>query len=143
MGRRAIVRSWQVQAVTLLLDTHVFVWWLHGDERLRPRIRDVIEQNRGDTYVSAISAYEMAQKYRLGKWPEVAPFMEGFERLAAAANLSILNIAPLHAIRAGLIPGKHRDPFDRMLVAQATIEGLRIVSSDRGLKLLGVEPLWG
>jgi PIN domain nuclease of toxin-antitoxin system len=129
--------------VTLLLDTHVFVWWLRGDTRLRPRVRDIIEQNESETYVSAISAYEMSQKYRLGKWPEVAPFMEGFERWADAANLSILNLTSLHAIRAGLIPGAHRDPFDRMLVAQANIEGLRIVSSDEGLRLLGAEPVWG
>ena len=128
--------------MTLLLDTHVFVWWLWGDQRIRPRVREMIEQNRGETYVSAISAYEMSQKYRLGKWPEGAPFMEGFERLAAAANLSILNVTPLHAIRAGLILGAHRDPFDRMMVAQAMVEGLRIVSSDRGLRMLGVEPVW-
>jgi PIN domain nuclease of toxin-antitoxin system len=128
--------------VTLLLDTHVFVWWLRGDTRLHPRIRDIIEQNEGETYVSAISAYEMSQKYRLGKWPEVAPFMEGFERWAAAANLSILNLTSLHAIRAGLIPGAHRDPFDRMLVAQANVEGLRVVSSDEGLRLLGADPMW-
>lgn len=129
--------------MTLLLDTHVFVWWLWGDQRIRPRVREIIEQNRGETYVSAISAYEMSQKHRLGKWPEVAPFMEGFERLAAAANLSILNVTPLHAIRAGLIPGAHRDPFDRMMVAQAMVEALRIVSSDRRLRILGVEPVWG
>lgn len=129
--------------MTLLLDTHVFVWWLLGDKRIRPRLREMIEQNQGETHVSAISAYEMSQKYRLGKWPEVAPFMEGFERLAAAANLSILYVTPLHAIRAGLIPGAHRDPFDRMMVAQAMVEGLRIVSSDKGLKMLGAEPVWG
>jgi PIN domain nuclease of toxin-antitoxin system len=128
--------------VTLLLDTHVFVWWLRGEGRFRPSVRELLEQNEGDTYVSAISAYEMSQKHRLGKWPEVAPFILGFERLAAAANLSILNVTPLHAIRAGMIPGPHRDPIDRMLVAQATVEGLRIVSSDRGLRTLGVEPLW-
>lgn len=129
--------------MTLLLDTNVFVWWLRGEPRIGPRLRERIEQNRGETYVSAISAYEMSQKFRLGKWPEVAPFMEGFEELAVAANLSILNVTPRHALRAGLLPGEHRDPFDRMLVAQAMVEGLRIVSSDRGLRALGVEPVWG
>lgn len=84
----------------------------------------------------------MAQKHRLGKWPEVAPFITGFERLARDARFLLLNITPLHAIRAGLLPGAHRDPFDRMLVAQGEVEGLRIVSGDEGLKLLGVEPVW-
>jgi PIN domain nuclease of toxin-antitoxin system len=128
--------------LTLLLDTHAFVWWLWGDQRVRAPVREMIEQNRGETHVSAISAYEMSQKYRLGKWPEVAPFVEGFERLAAAANLSILHVTPLHAVRAGLIPGAHRDPFDRILAAQAAVEGLRIVSSDKGLKMLGADPVW-
>lgn len=129
--------------MTLLLDTNAFVWWLRGEPRISPRLRATIEQNPGETYVSAISAYEMSQKYRLGKWPEVAPFMEGFEALAAAANLSILNVTARHALRAGLLPGDHRDPFDRMLVAQAMVEGLRLVSSDRGLGRLGVEVVWG
>ncbi|UIJ73723.1 type II toxin-antitoxin system VapC family toxin [Aurantimonas sp. HBX-1] len=128
--------------MTLLLDTHVFVWWLRGDARLRPRVRTIIEENDGITFVSAVSGYEMSQKYRLGKWPEVAPFMEGFERLAATANIEILTITALHAVRAGLLPGTHRDPFDRMLAAQATIEGLRIVSGDEGLRNLGVKPIW-
>lgn len=128
--------------MTLLLDTNVFVWWLRGEARLRPRVREILERHEGDIFVSAISAYEMSQKHRLGKWPEVAPFMEGFERLAAVANLSILNVTPIHAIRAGMIPGTHLDPFDRMLAAQAIVEGLRIVSSDRELRMLGVEPLW-
>ena len=142
MGRRGIARPRHFHSVTLLLDTHVFVWWLRGDQRLRPRIRDIIEQNESATYVSAISGYEMSQKARLGKWPEVAPFMEGFERLADRANIPILAVTALHAVRAGLLPGTHRDPFDRMLAAQATIEGLRIVSGDAGLRSLGVEPVW-
>lgn len=129
--------------MSLLLDTHVFAWLFLDDPRLPARLRGFIETYEAGIHVSAISAYEMAQKYQLGKWPEIAPFMDGFERLAHDAHLSVLDITPLHAIRAGLFPGTHRDPFDRMLVAQAMAEGLRIVSSDKGLRLLGVEPLWG
>lgn len=129
--------------MTLLLDTHVFFWWLQGDARLRPRVREIVEANEGETYVSAISAYEMSQKYRLGKWPEVGPYLEGFERWAAATNISILNVTPRHAIRAGLLAGGHRDPFDRMLVAQAMVEGLALVSKDGSLKGMGAEVVWG
>lgn len=129
--------------MSLLLDTHTFVWLFLGDERLPLRMRAFIERYEAEICVSAVSAYEMAQKYRLGKWPEVAPFMDDFERLALEAHFTVLNITPLHAIRAGLIPGVHRDPFDRLLVAQAMVERLRIVSSDEGLRLLGAEPVWG
>ena len=129
--------------MTLLLDTHVFFWWLKGDARLKPRVRDIVEGSEGVTYVSAISAYEMSQKYRLGKWPEVGPYLEGFERWAAAANIAILNVTPRHAIRAGLLPGAHRDPFDRVLVAQAMVEGLALVSKDGRLEGMGAEVVWG
>jgi len=129
--------------VTLLLDTHVFFWWLKGDPRLRPRVREIVEGNEGGTYVSAISASEMSQKHRLGKWPEVGPYLEGFDRWAEATNISILNVTPRHAIRAGLLPGAHRDPFDRVLVAQAMVEGLALVSKDGRLKGMGAEVVWG
>jgi PIN domain nuclease of toxin-antitoxin system len=116
---------------------------LQGDARLRPRVREILERNEGETYVSAISAYEMSQKYRLGKWPEVEPYLEGLERWAAATNISILNVTPRHAIRAGLLAGAHRDPFDRMLVAQAMVEGLSLVSKDGWLRGMGAEVVWG
>jgi len=109
----------------------------------QPRVRDIVERNEGATYVSAISAYEMSQKHRLGKWPEVGPYLEGFERWAAATNISILNVTPRHAIRAGLLPAAHRDPFDRMLVAQAMVEGLALVSKDGRLKGMGAQVVWG
>jgi len=129
--------------VSLLLDTHVFFWWLKGDARLIPNVRGIIERNEAETYVSAISAYEMSQKYRLEKWPEVGPYLEGFEHWAAQANISILNVKPSHAIRAGLLAGEHRDPFDRMLVAQAMVEGLTLISRDRWLRGLGAQVVWG
>lgn len=128
--------------MSLLLDTHVFAWLFLGDPRLPRRLRDHIEIYEAEIYVSAISAYEMAQKHRLGKWPEVAPLMAGFERLVEEAYFLVLNVTPPHAIHAGLLSGAHRDPFDRMLVAQATIEGLRIVSGDEAMRSLGVEPIW-
>lgn len=129
--------------MTLLLDTHTVAWWFFGDKRLSPKVREMIERNEGSTFVSAVSAFEMAQKYRLGKWPQIAPLMDGFDRLAGEHGMLTLPMTPAHAVRAGLLPGPHRDPFDRMLVAQALIEGLGIVSRDKGLRDLGVEPVWG
>jgi PIN domain nuclease of toxin-antitoxin system len=128
--------------MSLLLDTHAFAWLFLGDSRLPLRLRAFLEAYESDIYVSAISAYEMAQKHRLGNWAEVAPLIDGFDRLVHDAHFAVLNVTPRHAIRAGLMPGEHRDPFDRMLVAQAAVEGLRIVSGDKDLKLLGAEPVW-
>lgn len=129
--------------MSLLLDTHTFAWLFLGDPRLPPRVRTFVERYEADIHVSAVSEYEMAQKYRLGRWPGIASLIEGFERLTRAAEFSVLNITPQHAAHAGLMPGEHRDPFDRMLVAQSAIEGLQIVSNDKALRLLGAEPMWG
>lgn len=128
--------------MTLLLDTHTFVWWLAGDKRITPRLRHVIEQNSGETFVSAISAYEMSQKNRLGKWPEIEPVLKSFESLAAVANISLLDITPRHAIFAGQIAGRHRDPFDRILAAQARLEGMIFISTDKEIEALGVKAVW-
>jgi PIN domain nuclease of toxin-antitoxin system len=129
--------------VSLLLDTHTLAWWFYGSQKFPKQVRDRIERHDGPVYASAVSALEMAQKHRTGKWPEVAPLMEGFERLTILAGMQILALTPRHAIRAGLFPGPHRDPFDRLLAAQAIVEGLRIVSPDEKLKAFGVEPWWG
>jgi PIN domain nuclease of toxin-antitoxin system len=128
--------------VSLLLDTHVFAWLFLGDPRLPPRLRTFIEAYDETIYVSAITVYEMAQKLRLGNWAEVGPLVDSFDKLVQDAYFATLNVTSHHAVRAGLISGPHRDPFDRILVAQATIEGLQIVSADRNLKLLGAEPIW-
>jgi PIN domain nuclease of toxin-antitoxin system len=129
--------------VSLLLDTHTLAWWFYGSPKFPAQVRERIERHEGPVFASAVTAFEMAQKHRLGKWPEVAPLMEGFERLTGIAGMQILPLMPRHAIRAGLFPGPHRDPFDRLLVAQAIVEGLLIVSRDAGLRAFGVEPLWG
>jgi PIN domain nuclease of toxin-antitoxin system len=128
--------------LSLLLDTHVFAWLFLDDPRLPKRISALLEAYESDIYVSAISGYEMAQKLRLGKWAEARPLVEHFNRLTLEAHFLMLDVTPQHAIRAGLIPGKHRDPFDRMLVAQSMIEGLRLISADHGLNRLGVRPVW-
>ena len=128
--------------MTLLLDTHAIAWWFFGDRRFAPGVRDLIERNTGAIYVSAVSAFEMAQKFRAGKWPEIVPLIEGFDRLIKAADFKTLDLTPQHAIRAWLLPGDHRDPFDRLLAAQALIEGLRVVSRDKELRVFGVEPIW-
>lgn len=125
----------------LLLDTHVLAWWVFDDSRLPPTIRELIGIS-DEVFVSAVSAYEICRKYHLGKWPEAKPLVDGFERIVATESFSILNLTALHAINAGKLPAEHRDPFDRLIAAQATTEGMGLVSSDKLLRYLGLEPIW-
>lgn len=128
--------------MSFLLDTHTFAWFCRG-EVLSPGLRGFIEDYEADILVSAISAYEMALKYRLGVWPDAGPLVENFESLMEEAHFKALPVTARHAIRAGSLPAIHRDPFDRIIAAQAMAEGLRVVSKDRELKRLGAEVMWG
>ena len=125
----------------LLLDTHALLWWALDDSALSERARDAIADAEATVYVSAASAWELATKVRLGKLP-------GAERLAAelGAYVTRQDFTPLpitleHGQRAGSLPGPHRDPFDRMLVAQAQLEGLMIVTHDPDIERYAVPPL--
>jgi PIN domain nuclease of toxin-antitoxin system len=128
--------------VRYLLDTHTLYWWLYFPELLPPTIRQTLADPDMEAFVSAVSAYEMSYKHHRGKWPEIAALVNAFEEVVTAERFALLPLSARHASRAGEYPTEHRDPFDRMLVAQTTIEGLQIVSRDKGLKLLGAEPLW-
>ncbi len=125
-----------------LLDTHAFLWWLADSGRLSNPARRMIADEGNDILVSAASAWEITTKYRLGKLPEgaVAAFdvvgniaRQGFREL-------MINVAD--AERAGLLPGPHRDPFDRMLIAQALARDLVVVSADAVFDRYGVNRLW-
>ncbi|MEX6507659.1 type II toxin-antitoxin system VapC family toxin [Jiella sp. M17.18] len=126
----------------LLLDTHALSWWLFGNRRLPPRVAQLIGGEAEEVFVSAVSAFELATKYRLGKWPEARTLVEGFEALVGAQDFKILPITARHGLHAGLLAGDHRDPFDRLLAAQASLEGLTLVSIDRAFRSLGVSALW-
>lgn len=114
----------------LLLDTHILLWWLDGDRRLRKADRDKIADAATEICVSAASAYEVAFKATLGRldWDvdalRVAVGLEGF---------TILDVNWKHFVQAGHLPLDHRDPFDRILAAQAIIERIPIVTTDQKL----------
>jgi PIN domain nuclease of toxin-antitoxin system len=111
--------------VKLLLDTQVMLWWLLGDSRLRQETRDLMGTSA--CVVSVASIWEVAIKHRLGKLA-VDPASFRDESLAAGATLLAINDA--HVIETARLPGIHSDPFDRLIIAQARIEGLVAVSSD-------------
>jgi PIN domain nuclease of toxin-antitoxin system len=111
--------------VKLLLDTQIMLWWLLGDSRLRQETRDLMGTSA--CVVSVASIWEVAIKHRLGKLA-VDPASFRDESLAAGATLLAINDA--HVIETARLPGIHSDPFDRLIIAQARIEGLVAVSSD-------------
>ena len=128
--------------VRLLLDTHVVFWTLMKVPMLSEKARQALEDDRNTIYVSVATAWEIAIKVGLGKWPEATPLIEGFEQALADAQFELLQISLEHARSSGLMQGSHRDPFDRLLVAQASVEDLTLVTSDAKVRLMGVPCLW-
>lgn len=121
----------------LLLDTHIVIWWFNGDERLGQQARAEIGNSQNEVYVSAASVWEMAIKKQLGKLD--AP--DDIEQRVELAGFSKLAISMFHAQEAGTLPNHHKDPFDRMLIAQAQITGLIILTKDEHFPKYGVRLL--
>ena len=121
----------------LLLDTHVFLWWRGEPSRLSPDVRSAIA-TADIVFVSAASAWEAAIKVSLGRLELPATFEEG----VLASGFEKLLITFSHAEQAARLPHHHRDPFDRMLIAQAQAEGLVLVTHDGILEAYDVEILW-
>jgi PIN domain nuclease of toxin-antitoxin system len=128
--------------VRLLLDTHAFLWWLDGDRRLSPRPRRLIADEVNAVLVSAASAWEITTKARLGKLPGARDVAADVVGCIANQGFVPLDITVLHAQRAGGLAGEHRDPFDRMLIAQAQLEDVAIVSDDAVFDRYGVRRVW-
>ena len=126
----------------LLLDTHTLLWWLQGDPALPLRARKSISSRSHTIYVSAASAWEIATKFRIGKLPQGAELASRFESVIASESFESLPISSSHGVRAGKLPGPHRDPFDRMLIAQAQTEDLILVSNDRIFDEYKLQRLW-
>ena len=126
----------------LLLDTHALLWWLEGDRRLSRRARTAIGDEGNLIMVSAASASEITTKARLGKLPGALEVAADVAGCVTGQGFLALDITILHAQRAGRMPGEHRDPFDRMLIAQAQIEDLPVVTDDAVFDAFGVTRFW-
>lgn len=125
-----------------LLDTHALIWWWLGDPALSARAGRIMSERPGPIHVSAVSGIEVALKVRAGKLPALAEPVLGFDANVVEDGFRHLDIRHDHAVRAGLMPGEPRDPFDRILAAQALIEGLTVVTRDPALAALGCEVVW-
>jgi PIN domain nuclease of toxin-antitoxin system len=128
--------------VRVLLDTHTLIWWMTSDSHLSQPARVLIEEKTNSSLVSAVCAWEIATKVRLGKLPVAENLVQDFVTDLARQRIEILPVTADHGIRAGLLPGPHQDPFDRMLIAQALAENIPIVSNDHALDGYGARRLW-
>jgi PIN domain nuclease of toxin-antitoxin system len=125
-----------------LLDTHVLLWWLFDVHRLTVLARSIIQNPANTILVSSASGWEISTKYRLGKLPQAEEAVSNLPSLLQRARMDVLPISIEHALAAGALPGPHRDPFDRMLIAQGQIEKLSIVTSDAAFKQYSVTLIW-
>jgi PIN domain nuclease of toxin-antitoxin system len=128
--------------VKYLLDTHTLLWWLVDDPALSATAKEAIANERHAILVSAASAWEIATKHRLGKLPIAAELIPRFNELVTADGFEHLPVTHLHAVRAGSYPQDHRDPFDRMLAAQSSLESATLISRDPVFALFDTRVLW-
>jgi PIN domain nuclease of toxin-antitoxin system len=126
----------------LLLDTHAFLWWVTDDAKLSSRARAAVAADDGECLVSVASAWEMAIKVSLGKLSVVGPLERFLPEQLALNRFGVLHVELGHVARVARLPFHHRDPFDRLLAAQALEEELSVVSADAVFRRYGVRRIW-
>lgn len=125
-----------------LLDTHALLWWLSDDDQLSPEARDIISNRDNEIYVSAASAWEIATKFSKGRLPTASLILPDFLGIVNQEGFLELPINSAHMVRSAMLPGEHRDPFDRILAAQAIIENMALISIDEKIPSLGILTRW-
>ena len=118
-----------------LIDTHILLWWIFNDPKLNRNSREIIQNPSNKILVSSASAWEIATKYRIGKLPEAKKLLEDYDNILHKARFSQLSITTVHALRAGLLPIQHRDPFDRMIIAQSELEKIPVITYDTAFEI--------
>jgi PIN domain nuclease of toxin-antitoxin system len=131
-----------VVQLRVLLDSHTLLWWILDYPALTPVAREAISGTDNTVLVSAASAWELAIKFRAGRLPEAGDLVSNFPTEIVQEGFQLLPISAEHGIRAGLLPGPHKDPFDRMLIAQSHAEDIPIVSNEAVFDTYGVRRLW-
>ena len=126
----------------VLLDTHAVLWWILGNPRLSKDASEILSHRDTTIIVSAISGHEISTKHRLGKLPVPARLAENLDAIVVENGWQPLSLTIAHAQLAGRLQGSHRDPFDRMLAAQALIEDVPLVTNDPAFLTFGVKVIW-
>ena len=125
-----------------LLDSHAWLWWATGDARLSAAARAVLVDAEADVVLSAATVWELGIKHSLGRLRTAVPFHHLLVEEPRRRGLRPLPVTHAHAAHASELPLLHRDPFDRMLVAQAELEGLTLVTRDAQVRAYAVPTLW-
>lgn len=125
-----------------LLDTHALLWWLAADPALSPTAAKLISDPANIMLVSAASAWEVATKVRIGRLPTAVQLVADFEGWLKREGFEPLAVSVDHGIRAGQLPGPHKDPFDRMLIAQSLAENIPLVSNETLFDSYAVRRVW-
>ena len=126
----------------LLLDTHTLIWWIAATDRLGETVDRLLQDPDNDVQVSVVSAWEIAVKVQRGKLQFDGAFLDAFDARVAQLGWRTLPILTAHAIAAARLPGSHKDPFDRLIAAQARLEGLTVATVDRDIAALGATVIW-
>jgi PIN domain nuclease of toxin-antitoxin system len=126
----------------VLVDTHALVWWVTDNANLSPRSRVLFADDDNEILVSAAVAWELATKARSGKWPEAHAIAMQISSVIDENRFTPLSITVEHARVAGLFVWQHRDPFDRMLAAQAQTEGIPLLGADPVFSSFGTSVIW-
>ena len=125
-----------------LLDTHSLIWFISGDSQLGVRARQLIDNEENELYVNIASLWEIAIKFSIGKLNLEQPFEEMFPEQLEKNSIEILGITVDHLKVAAILPFHHRDPFDRLIIAQAKVGGLPIISVDEVFDDYGMGREW-
>ncbi|MCL6564537.1 MAG: type II toxin-antitoxin system VapC family toxin [Firmicutes bacterium] len=128
--------------VKVLLDTHVFLWAVAQPEKLSRESRALLEDDTTTVFVSSATAWEIATKFRLGRFPEAEVLLRDYHGSLRKLLAEELPVLSKHALKAGLLDVAHRDPFDRVLAAQALIEGLPLITKDPVFRDFEVSVIW-
>jgi len=128
--------------VKALLDTHAFLWWIADDPKLSARARERIASGDNAIYLSAASAWELAIKARLGRLTVHEPLEAFVSQQLSLNGFTALPVQVFHALRVQRLPDHHRDPFDRLLVAQAQLEDMSLITADRQIRRYDVGAIW-
>ena len=126
----------------LLLDTHSFLWFTSNDSKLSDVAYAAIKHVNNEVFVSIASVWEIAIKVSIGKFDLRKPVDEFVEEQLESAGIELLNISVTHVAAVSHMPFHHRDPFDRLLIAQAKVENLSLVSVDAKFDVYGVTRIW-
>ena len=126
----------------LLLDTHAFLWWVVNDRQLSHAAREAIADDSNDVLVSAASAWEITTRHRIGKLPEAESLAENIVSAVASEGFEGLSVTVSDAAQAGSLAGPLRDPFDRMLIAQASSRNLVVISNESLFDKYNVQRIW-